>query len=280
MKIVADQLRTLPCGSVIQHGVLNDRVYLMKTGERVSPDLAETLKLEALKHGYSKVFAKIPAGYAEPFRNAGYHCGAVVPGLYNRREDGLFMEFFLNRQRADAPEPERLDAIVALSRNRVDGVRTPLGSRFMIRRCGEADVVRMAGIYRKVFAVYPFPIHDPEYLRCSMREHVTYFGVEADGELVALASAEVCPASGSAEMTDFAMLPEWRGHRLAEHLLAVMELAMEESGIQTLFTIARAVSVGMNVTFARGNYRFGGRLVNNTYISSGIESMNIWFKPV
>jgi hypothetical protein len=45
-----------------------------------------------------------------------------------------------------------------------------------------------------------------------------------------------------------------------------------------LYTIARAISVGMNITFARCGYDFGGTLVNNTQIAGRIESMNVWYK--
>jgi hypothetical protein len=34
----------------------------------------------------------------------------------------------------------------------------------------------------------------------------------------------------------------------------------------------------MNITFTRASYRFSGMLVNNTNISGGIESMNVWYR--
>ena len=52
--------------------------------------------------------------------------------------------------------------------------------------------------------------------------------------------------------------------------------AMRERGLQTAFTIARAYSAGMNITFAKHGYQFGGTLTSNTNISGKIESMNIW----
>jgi hypothetical protein len=45
-----------------------------------------------------------------------------------------------------------------------------------------------------------------------------------------------------------------------------------------MFTIARARSTGMNVTFAKNGYSFAGTLINNTNISGRIESMNVWYK--
>jgi hypothetical protein len=59
-----------------------------------------------------------------------------------------------------------------------------------------------------------------------------------------------------------------------------MEQTVKMKGIKTAYTIARATSPGINITFARKEYRFGGRLINNTNISGRIESMNIWYKQM
>ncbi len=53
---------------------------------------------------------------------------------------------------------------------------------------------------------------------------------------------------------------------------------MAKRGIATLYTIARAISPSMNITFAKCGYAFGGTLINNTQISGSIESMNLWHK--
>ena len=136
----------------------------------------------------------------------------------------------------------------------------------------------MASVYREVFATYPFPIHDPAFLRAAMKSNTTFFGVWEGEALAALSSAEVDGSTCSAELTDFATLPEYRGHGFALHLLQKMEEVMQSRGIRSVFTIARAYSFGMNITFARNGYRFGGTLTNNTNISGSLESMNVWFK--
>jgi putative beta-lysine N-acetyltransferase len=136
----------------------------------------------------------------------------------------------------------------------------------------------VASCYDEVFESYPFPIHDPDHLR---KEHEggTRFFTAWDGEsLVAASSMEPGGASGAVEMTDFATLPSNRGEGLATRLLGMMDSAAMEAGKRVAFTIARAVSFGMNITFARRGYRFGGTLVRNTQISGSIESMNVWHK--
>jgi putative beta-lysine N-acetyltransferase len=111
-----------------------------------------------------------------------------------------------------------------------------------------------------------------------MRENVIYFGVLKGDEPVGLSSIEQDEKNAAAEMTDFAVLPSHRGAGVAYHLLEQMEHTIPSLGIKTMFTIARARSTGMNVTFAKNGYSFAGTLINNTNISGRIESMNVWYK--
>lgn len=138
----------------------------------------------------------------------------------------------------------------------------------------------MAEIYSIVFPTYPFAIYDPCYLIETMETNVQYFGVEVFGNLIALSSAEMDGEAQNVEMTDFATLPDWRGYGLAIHLLRTMENAVYHQETKMAYTIARATSSGMNLTFAGSGYRYGGRLINNTNISGQIESMNVWYKDL
>lgn len=274
-----DQIEKLPGGSIIQHGPYNDRIYLMKLGDRVPASLPVDLIALARRHKYSKVFLKIPSTYAAPFARAGYAEEAAVPALYKGSEPGIFMGFYLNKLRAEESNAAALDEILQLALDKCESLVTPLdGDRFLLRRCAEGDVEAMAAIYGAIFPTYPFPIHDPSFLLQSMKSHVDYFGVERQGALIALSAAEIDRSAQNAEMTDFATLAEWRGNGLGVQLLLRMEKEMQQKGIRTAYTIARANSAGMNITFAKLGYSYGGRLKNNTNISGNIESMNIWYK--
>jgi hypothetical protein len=57
-----------------------------------------------------------------------------------------------------------------------------------------------------------------------------------------------------------------------------MEREMKRLGMLTTYTIARALSPGMNITFAKMGYNYAGTLKNNCNISGCIESMNVWYK--
>ncbi|MCI5157815.1 MAG: putative beta-lysine N-acetyltransferase [Candidatus Electrothrix sp. AUS1_2] len=266
-------------GVTIQHGPYNDRIYLMRLAEQ-SADFPRQLIQLATQKGYSKISAKVPEHAAADFLQAGFAQEAEIPGFFSGRQTALFMACYLKNSRKQGDDVARLENILHIAQDKRCTAVQPPDARFMFRRCTRQDVPAMAAIYRQTFASYPFPIYEEDYLLETMQSHVAYFGAETDGELVALASAEMDREAANVEMTDFATLPKQAGHNLSLHLLQRMEKAMQAEKIRTAYTIARAASPAMNITFARAGYRFAGRLKNNTNISGRIESMNVWYKGV
>ncbi len=269
-------------GATIQHGALSNRIYLMKIDDAPETELIPAVYELAETNGYTKIFAKVPAGRAQAFLSAGYRKEAHVPGFFQGEEDAMFLGYYPDPARAEEANRDELEQIVELAgKKRGKGTAgKPPPVDVVLRRCGEEEVHEMSKVYRDVFPSYPFPIHDPAYLRKTMGTHIVYFGAERNSKLIALSSAEMDEKARNVEMTDFATLPDARGGGLAVHLLSKMEDAMRQRGILTAYTIARAVSAGMNITFAKLAYTYGGRLVNNTNISGNIESMNVWYKPL
>ncbi len=267
-------------GSLIQHGSYNDRVYLMRLDPEAAADFPEQLVALAEENDYSKIFAKVPETAADDFLETGFQEEASIPGFFAGQEDALFLCRYLQEERRKETDTAAMEELLRLAEAKQGDAMPALDSRFTVRRCTEADAGAMAAIYRQVFPSYPFPISEAEYLLETMRSHVVYFGVEAEGRLVALGSAEIDSKAANAEITDFATLPEWTGYSLALHLLCRMEQHLRQEQIMTAYTIARAMSPGMNITFAKAGYQFAGRLKNNTNISGSIESMNVWYKPL
>lgn len=267
--------------SVIQHGKFNDRVYLMKLDPTDLPEILGHLNGLAEQHHYSKIFAKVPRSAQPDFEAEGYLVEAQIPRFYDNRDDVVFFGKYFAAARGQEQKPELVRKVLhAAEGKKGRGGKTPLREPFVSRAAKAEDVDAMAEVYRQVFATYPFPIHDPEYLQRTMEENVAYFAIWHGDRMVALSSAEMDVAGRNAEMTDFATLPDYRGKGLANYLLAGMENTLEKHGISTAYTIARAYSYGMNITFARQDYSFSGTLTNNTNISGGLESMNVWYKPV
>ena len=277
-----DKIETLLDGSIIQHGSFNNRIYLIKTGKNVSPKLAAELIELAEEKKYTKVFAKVPAKVSKEFFDIGFVEEGKIPGLYNNMEDVLFMGYFLDPKRKIENSQEEIEEVMSLTRNKAStkAESVPIPEGAVLRQCNKNDKEKMSEIYKRVYTSYPFPIDDPEYIAETMKANFYYFCIEIDNKMVALSSFELFGNSNSVEMTDFATLPDFRGKGFAGILLREMESQAMKKGFKTSFTVARAVSPGMNITFAKNGYTYGGRLTNNTNISGKIESMNIWYKKL
>ena len=267
--------------STIQHGKHNDRVYIMKLDTRDLPGIVDHVEKLADEKGYSKIFGKIPEPAGNLFDERGYSREAVIPSFFNGEIDVLFMSMFLDADRNRDTKGEEIASVLANAKKKEATGYTPETFDHMrFEQCSQRNLDDMADLYREVFETYPFPIDNPDYIKQTMINDVVYFGSWLKGDLVGLSSAEMDRMNKNVEMTDFAVLPDYRGKNIAVHLLNLMEREMEERFLTMSYTIARSLSYGMNITFAKLGYVYAGTLVNNTNISGQIESMNVWYKPL
>lgn len=267
--------------TTIQHGPHNSRIYLMKLYEADAPDIIQAMDELAQEKGYGKILAKVPGSLSSVFEPCGYREEAAIPGFSRGSEDIVFMGKYFSPERRLEKRQDQINKILAIAQKKITGgIRNNCKEKDMIRRCTPSDAREMSSVYQRVFQTYPFPIHDPEYLIDTMGRHIHYFCVREGKAVIALASSEIDVDSLSAEMMDFATLSDWRRQGLACRLLSQMEREMKRLGMLTVYTIARALSPGMNITFAKMGYNYGGRLKNNCNISGCIESMNVWYKTL
>lgn len=262
--------------SLIQHGPLNRRIYLMKLAATDVPTIIPAMARLAKRNGYGKIIAKVPQSHAGAFTAAGFATEAEIPGYGRGRRDLRFMARFMNDRRRREYDPEQVRR--TLRRADAPETRPAAGSTWETDRCRVADVPEMSRIYRDVFDSYPFPIHDSGYLKQSLGVTARYFCIRRNHRPVALAAAEIDSHNQAVEMTDFAVLPEWRRNGFAGALLRRMESEMIRQGMATAYTIARISSPGMNRLFRRSGYARAGKLTNNTHIGGRIESMLVWYK--
>ncbi len=266
--------------SWIQHGKLNDRIYLMNLDQKDMHTIVPRLNDLAEKNGYSKIFVKVPIWATFDFSREGYIKEAFIPDFYPRGSGAYFMAKYPNPERAQQKEDEleKICSIIDLAKSKADSNKKSLPTGLKLAPIKENNIDQLAALYSLVFKSYPFPIFDTRYLRETMESHIDYYGVFKEEKLISASSAEKDTDKQNAEMTDFATHPDFSGKSLALFLLRLMELEMKNQKMRTLYTIARAFSPSMNITFARNGYEFGGTLVNNTNIFGGLESMNVWYK--
>lgn len=270
---MVDKIETIE-GAVVQHGHHNNRIYVMHLNTQDNGSLILKLDNMAIENGYGKIFAKIPATCWEAFESAGYNKEAVVPGFFRGTTDGLFIAKFFSEDRQKTSKPLCVDRMESISSSdpRTDSSASP------IVVCSPADAEELGKIYEQAFESYPFPIHQPEYLKRMMSKNVFYFGIHVKKKIIAVAAAEIDSANQTCEMTDFATLPEFRGCGLAGSLLRRLDEEARTCGVKTAYTIARADSQGMNRVFKKKEYRYAGRLTQNSQIGGRIRSMTVWYK--
>lgn len=265
--------------SLIQYGKYNDRIYLIKLAKKDFPDILKNLNDRALDKGYSKIFAKVPAYARHSFEEEGFYTEAFVPRFYDGCKNVYFMGKYFSNRRKQENYTKKIHHILKIAQsNSKEEKSINLPSDYTFKICSPLDAAKIAGVYKKIFETYPFPIYDQKYIIKTMNRNVIYFSIWKKNSIIALSSSEMDLKSKNVEMTDFATLPEYRGKGFSLYLLKQMEKKMSKKEIKTAYTIARALSFGMNKTFAKMGYIYGGTLKNNTNICGRLESMNVCYK--
>ena len=265
--------------SVVQHGPLNERLYLMHVDPDDLPELIEKTESLADVSGYTKVFGKVSVACAKAFQDRGYDIEAVIPPTKLGVGGLVFVSKFLSPERAEPTDTARIAEVLQSAQEKSGDKLVPtLPPSYLFAEGRPIDAGDIADLYQEVFKTYPFPIQDAGYVRRCLRENTQYYTIREGNTLIAVSSAEQDEQHRFVEMTDFAVRLQYRGRGLALALLAKMDIEMRKRGYLFAYTIARATSFGMNITFAKRGYRHAGTLVNNTNISGGVESMNVWYK--
>jgi lysine 2,3-aminomutase len=268
--------------STICHGKTSDRIYLMKLSPENAPQLIPKLDKLAEEMGYTKIFAKVQVPVLPVFISNDYEMEAFIPRFFDHKTDCALVSKFMDKKRKKLPANELalLQQFTQMAKKNGDGEKKyPMD--YMMRPLKQEDAALISGIFKEVFKTYPFPVHDPAYIVQTMKnDDSRYFGVWDGKKLIGVSSAEIDLTNKNAEMTDFAVLPGYRGQNIAYRLLAKMEIDMKRAGIKTCYTIARLNQPGMNKTFLKSGYEYTGTLVNNTNIGGNIESMNILYKYI
>jgi putative beta-lysine N-acetyltransferase len=148
----------------------------------------------------------------------------------------------------------------------------------VLREAVEADIPEISALYEKVFKTYPIPLNQPQYVELLMDKDYLFMVITHEGTNISCALADINYQLSNAEITDCASLPEYRGQGLMFAVIGALEKEVQSRGIKCLYSIARALSPGMNTVFKKLGYTYTGRLVNNCNIFGKFEDMNLWVK--
>ncbi|MGY3714576.1 putative beta-lysine N-acetyltransferase [Sutcliffiella cohnii] len=225
-----------------------------------------------------KIIIKASQNYLFPLLNKGYILEAYVPKFY-KGDDRFFICRYKTQDRYHSPHFIKEDEIVTIVQNKE---RVPVTSElkgYKLEKATIHDVEALATLYKQVFTVYPVPIFDPKYIEKQMENNTVFYYVKDETEkIIAAASAEINIVGKSAEITDCATLPNSRKGGYMKHIITSLENELKQQNITCIYSIARALSFGMNAVLHQLDYTYTGRLKNNCFIFDKIEDMNMWVK--
>lgn len=210
----------------------------------------------------------------------GFELEGIINGYFNG-SDNYIMTCYKENERRTSSSWLQEDAIIQSIREK--GRKTDeskLPNQYSIRKAKTEDAVKLAELYDNVFPIYPTPMNNPEYVTKVMTSGTIFYVVECKNELVSAASAEINTSLHHAEITDCATLPEHRKYGLLKRLMVELEKELKDAGSYCAFSLARALSYGMNAALYQLGYQYNGRLTNNCFIFDKIENMNVWVKDL
>ncbi len=241
--------------------------------------LNEVLQImnDQISDGVEKLIVKSRTADVPFFISQGFSCEAFIKGYFSGDDMYFVTKYFsAGRERTDKWHEEQS----IIQKLITDKSTLDVPSTEGIKVATMSQAFELARLYKTIFNVYPTPLSEEAHLIKTMQEGTVYVYIESDHQIVSAASAEVNWKFKNAELTDCATLPRAEGQGHMKKLLFFLEKKLMKDGITCCYTIARAESFSMNKAFAQLGYTYGGRLVNNCFIFSGIEDMNVWYKSV
>ena len=131
-----DRIETIGQGSIIQHGKLNNRIYLIKLAREDGSGLLDSLRKLARENSYTKIFCKVPEWAVPLFIADGYMTEAIIPRFYQGKTAAFFLAKYLDSDRLMFPESQRLEALGGLLKSAPRPETLPKQDAFPIRQLG------------------------------------------------------------------------------------------------------------------------------------------------
>lgn len=265
--------------SEIHHGTMNDRIYLSRLHEDDLDVIFNRVEWLAEQKRYGKIVSKVPRWALDTFLEKGHRVEAEIPGLYKGATNGYFVAGYPDKQRPMLPEKKIrfIESVKNIALATSDNSPKVSSEDYVVRSLEAGDMPALAQLNRRAFGSYPYPVSDPAYLCECLEGNFSFFGIFRDDKLLEAAIVYTNYEESHAEIIDFVIPSELRGQNLSYHLLGAIKKAISAQGVKTLYSSVRATSYGLNITFRKQGFNYGGTLVNNTRVGGCMESMNIWY---
>lgn len=257
----------------------NQRVKLIKYNGNTQKIAKNSIEM-CNKYGMGKIITSVYEKDTSVFIENGFVLEGTIEGYYEGKT-GYCVSYFHDVKRAVSNKLSEEDEIIKMSEEYANQYHHSINKDFVIRTADLDDADTLAHLYNTVFKTYPTPMDSPEYIKSVIKSNKIIFKVaEYDNQIVSAASADLHHELLHAEITDCATLEQFRGRGLLSHLVYHLEETLKEKKYITLFSLARALSLGINIVLSKHGYNFTGRQINNCNIMGNLEDMNIWVKKI
>lgn len=279
-------MNQLPAYRTVEESGIRFKVYMDVFNKRVrvdhyvgDPYLVMQATEELAKEAHSeKIIIKGKFEDYKIFLEKGYKNEAIIDGYFLGSDGYFFCKYFEPVRSCTAHLQVEEDIIASVQHLKRSSQVIMPPADYKIMKVGEKEAEMLSDLYREVFQIYPTPLHDPEYVKKTMKEGTIYYAFMFQHEIISAASAEVNYLFRNAELTDCATKKDHRKFGLMKILLKKLEEDLFEQQIYCSYSIARSLSFGMNAVLHQLGYQYRGRLVNNCYIFDKLEDMNVWVK--
>ncbi|MGD6781147.1 putative beta-lysine N-acetyltransferase [Sutcliffiella horikoshii] len=241
--------------------------------------IIETIEEWSKQPFVEKVIIKSRPEHLSTLMERGFLLEASVPG-YFLGGDGYFLCKYRKVDRYNSDSWCEEDSILDTVWQKKNQKDVLLDSNLTLRVAKISDAQALSQFYKDVFPIYPVPIEDPNFIMEQMESNTLFMLLEEKGEIIAAASAEMNKTYRNAEITDCATSPSKRKGGYMNTLIRELEAELVKKQIYCSYSIARALSFGMNAVLHNLDYTYKGRLKNNCNIFDKIEDMNVWSKDL
>jgi putative beta-lysine N-acetyltransferase len=240
--------------------------------------LGKTLKRVAEKRERGRIVALVDSAVAEGLSTVGFREEAEMPGFYKGERPCVVMGAFPDPERRDLAAPALVEKVERLVEEQ--SPQPPARPDVVTELATPDHAEEIAALMTATFPQYPTPSGDPSYVAESIEEGTPFRMVRQEGDVVACASADLVQRAETAELTDCATLPEYRGNGFMQAILLDLMDDLRDMDYPTAFTLARARIPGVNLAFCRLGFELCGTMAQSCRIGQGIEDMNVWSRSL
>lgn len=272
-------------GALVYHGALHNRIYFTEAKKVDFSILLPKIKELAKINQYEKILGKAPESSMNILATNGYTVEAKIPGLYNGTIDGYFLADYVNKKR-HASNEKVLKTIATVKKIALAANKPQTDSHFElppnteIKKLTVPNFQELENLYNKAYKYHPEQIKDSAYFSSLAAMQHEFYGLYENGELLVSTILAVNGEEENMEIVDFVTHPDYRGQNLSYFLVQHIKGQMDPLKCKTLYTMVRATSYGLNITFSKHGFSLGGTLTNNCIVRNTWESMNVWYLKV